>query len=302
MQSFYSHGKLLISAEYAVLDGALALTLPTKFGQFLSVASTTKNTILWKSISNAGTDWFEAEFMIDASLNIFTTNTSAIAVRLVQVLEALQQLNPTLFEAHKGYALTSTLEFPENWGLGSSSTLINNLAQWAQVDAFELLALTFGGSGFDIACAQHDSGILYQLEEGKPTLKPVVFSPPFLESLFFVHRNQKQNSRDGIRSYKTLTANQTLDFSTLNRLTLDLLNCTNLETFEALIETHERYISTLIQQPPLKDALFSDYKGAIKSLGAWGGDFFLATGNTDAMDYFRSKGYTTVVSYSEMIL
>ena len=302
MQSFYSHGKLLISAEYAVLDGALALTLPTKFGQFLSVASTTKNTILWKSISNAGTVWFEAEFMIDASLKIFTTNTSAIAVRLVQVLEALQQLNPTLFEAHKGYALTSTLEFPENWGLGSSSTLINNLAQWAQVDAFELLALTFGGSGFDIACAQHDSGILYQLEEGKPTLKPVVFSPPFLESLFFVHRNQKQNSRDGIRSYKTLTANQTLDFSTLNRLTLDLLNCTNLETFEALIETHERYISTLIQQPPLKDALFSDYKGAIKSLGAWGGDFFLATGNAEAMAYFRSKGYTTAVSYSEMIL
>jgi len=302
MQSFYSHGKLLISAEYAVLDGALALALPTKFGQFLSVESTTKNTLFWKSISNVGTVWFEAEFMIDASLKIFTPNTSAIAVRLVQVLEALQQLNPTLFEAHKGYALTSTLEFPENWGLGSSSTLINNLAQWAQVDAFELLALTFGGSGFDIACAQHDSGILYQLEEGKPTLKPVVFSPPFLESLFFVHRNQKQNSRDGITAYKTLTAHQILDFSTLNSLTLELLNCTDLETFEALIETHERYISILIQQPPLKDALFSDYKGAIKSLGAWGGDFFLATGNAEAMAYFRSKGYTTVVSYSEMIL
>jgi len=302
MQLFYSHGKLLISAEYAVLDGALALALPTKFGQFLSVESTTKNTLFWKSISNVGTVWFEAEFMIDASLKIFTPNTSAIAVRLVQVLEALQQLNPTLFEAHKGYALTSTLEFPENWGLGSSSTLINNLAQWAQVDAFELLALTFGGSGFDIACAQHDSGILYQLEEGKPTLKPVVFSPPFLESLFFVHRNQKQNSRDGITAYKTLTAHQILDFSTLNSLTLELLNCTDLETFEALIETHERYISILIQQPPLKDALFSDYKGAIKSLGAWGGDFFLATGNAEAMAYFRSKGYTTVVSYSEMIL
>ena len=52
MQSFYSHGKLLISAEYAVLDGALALALPTKFGQFLSVESTTKNTLFWKSISN----------------------------------------------------------------------------------------------------------------------------------------------------------------------------------------------------------------------------------------------------------
>ena len=302
MQTFYSHGKLLISAEYAVLDGALALALPTKYGQSLSVESTTENTILWKSISNEGTVWFEAEFTIDATLKISTTNTSDVAVRLVQVLDALQQLNPLLFEAQQGYALTSTLEFPENWGLGSSSTLINNLAQWAQVDAFKLLALTFGGSGFDIACAQQDTGVLYQLEKGKPTVKPVEFLPPFSDALFFVHRNQKQNSRDGIRSYKTLTADQSLDFSGLNSLTLDFLNCTDLKTFESLIEQHERYISTLIQQPPLKEALFSDYKGAIKSLGAWGGDFFLATGNADTVAYFKSKGYTTVVGYSEMIL
>ncbi|MDB9954599.1 GYDIA family GHMP kinase [Flavobacteriaceae bacterium] len=301
MQTFYSHGKLLISAEYAVLDGALALALPTKFGQFLSVETTSENTILWKSISNEGPVWFEAKFTIDAALKISTADTSDVAVRLVQVLEALQQLNPLLFEAQQGYALTSTLEFPENWGLGSSSTLINNLAQWAQVDAFELLALTFGGSGFDIACAQHDSGILYQLNEGKPTVKLVHFSPPFSDALFFVHRNQKQNSRDGIASYKKLTANQSLDFSELNSLTLDLLNCTDLKTFESLLEQHERYISTLIQQPPLKEVLFSDYKGAIKSLGAWGGDFFLATGNATAMDYFKSKGFTTVVGYSEMI-
>ena len=302
MQTFYSHGKLLISAEYAVLDGALALALPTKFGQSLSVESNTENTILWKSISNEGVVWFEAEFTIDAALKISTTNTSDVAVRLVQVLKALQQLNPLLFEAHKGYALTSTLEFPENWGLGSSSTLINNLAQWAEVDAFKLLELTFGGSGFDIACAQQHTGVLYQLEKGKPTVKSVEFSPSFSDALFFVHRNQKQNSRDGISSYKTLTADQSLDFSTLNSLTLDLLNCKDLKTFESLIEQHERYISTIIQQPPLKEALFSDYEGAIKSLGAWGGDFFLATGNAAAMDYFKSKGYTTVVRYSKMIL
>jgi hypothetical protein len=69
-----------------------------------------------------------------------------------------------------------------------------------------------------------------------------------------------------------------------------------------LIEQHERAISSLIQQPPLKEELFSDYEGAIKSLGAWGGDFFLATGNTESMDYFKSKDYTTVVPFSEMIL
>ena len=301
MQTFYSHGKLLLSAEYAVLDGALALALPTKFGQSLTVESTPKNTILWKSISCEGSIWFEAEFILDTALKISSENTSAIAVRLVQILNALQQLNPSLFEAQKGYELTSTLEFPENWGLGSSSTLINNLAQWAQVDAFELLELTFGGSGFDIACAQHDSGILYQLKSGKPTLKPVVFSPPFLDALFFVHRNQKQNSRDGIAAYKTQTAHKTLDFNTLNTLTLELLNCSDLKTFEALLEQHEGFISKLIQQPPLKD-VFPDYEGAIKSLGAWGGDFFLATGNTKTMAYFKSKGYSTIVPFSEMIL
>ena len=302
METFYSHGKLLISSEYAVLDGAVALALPTKFGQSLEVESTSDNTIHWKSISSSGKVWFKAEFIIDPALKISSKNSSNIAVRLVQVLEALQELNPTLFEAHKGYALTTTLEFPENWGLGSSSTLINNLAQWAQVDAFKLLELTFGGSGFDIACAQQDTGILFQLDKEKPTVKSVGFSPPFLDALFFVHRNQKQNSRDGIRSYKTLTANQSLDFSELNSLTLDLLNCSDLKNFESLIEQHERYISTLIQQPPLKEALFSDYKGAIKSLGAWGGDFFLATGDPSSIEYFKSKGYTTILPFSEMIL
>ena len=68
MQTFYSHGKLLISAEYAVLDGALALALPTKFGQSLTVESTPEDTILWKSISNKGAVWFEAEFTIDPAL------------------------------------------------------------------------------------------------------------------------------------------------------------------------------------------------------------------------------------------
>ena len=81
MQPFYSHGKLLISAEYAVLDGALALALPTKFGQYLHIESTIENTIIWKSISSKGIVWFEAEFKIDATLKISTTNTSDIALR-----------------------------------------------------------------------------------------------------------------------------------------------------------------------------------------------------------------------------
>ena len=302
METFYSHGKLLISAEYAVLDGAKAIALPTKFGQTLNVESISGAIIHWKSISSTGKTWFETQFNIDTSLKISCNNDSEIALRLLQVLETLQQLNLTLFKIDTGFYITSTLEFPENWGLGSSSTLINNLAQWAKVDAFKLLDLTFGGSGYDIACAQNNTAILYQLSAGIPLISPVSFAPVFSSSLFFIHRNQKQNSRDGIAAYKKSTEHKIVDYKKLNSLTLELLNCRDLETFKTCIETHEEYIGSLLQHPPLKEAIFSDYDGAIKSLGAWGGDFFLATGNSSSMDYFKTKGYTTILPFSEMIL
>jgi hypothetical protein len=37
-------------------------------------------------------------------------------------------------------------------------------------------------------------------------------------------------------------------------------------------------------------------------LGAWGGDFVLATGGEKEKQYFIQKGFTTVLSYAEMIL
>jgi hypothetical protein len=48
--------------------------------------------------------------------------------------------------------------------------------------------------------------------------------------------------------------------------------------------------------------MFSDYFGQTKSLGAWGGDFILATGNDDTPIYFKNKGFDTVISYQDMIL
>jgi hypothetical protein len=47
---------------------------------------------------------------------------------------------------------------------------------------------------------------------------------------------------------------------------------------------------------------FSDFKGEIKSLGAWGGDFVMVISESDPTAYFSEKGFTTVISYDEMIL
>ncbi len=45
--------------------------------------------------------------------------------------------------------------------------------------------------------------------------------------------------------------------------------------FEELLILHEKLISKAIGISPIQERLFSDYKGVIKSLGAWGGDFVL---------------------------
>lgn len=298
MQEFYSHGKLLLTAEYAVLDGAKALAIPTKYGQSLEVKPIEPHEIRWKSFDHKGTLWFE---IILPYPNFKTATTNETAKRLSQCFKVIQKLNPDRFKKN-GFEMYSTLEFPQDWGLGSSSTLINNLAQWANINAFELLENTFGGSGYDVACAQHSHPIVYQRQNTTQHIKIVDFNPPFKNQLFFVHRNQKQNSREGIAHYNALKAAQHLDCSELNSITDAILNSYTLDDFEKLISKHETIIGNLIQQPSLKTTHFADYPGAIKSLGAWGGDFFLVTGQVSNLEYFRNKGYHTILPFRELIL
>ena len=58
----------------------------------------------------------------------------------------------------------------------------------------------------------------------------------------------------------------------------------------------------LLIKNPIKKDLFPDFNGGIKSLGAWGGDFFLATGDRSEMKYFHDKGFTTIIPYRQMCL
>src|SRR6478609_1919746 len=64
-QSFYSNGKLLITGEYLVLNGAKALALPTKFGQSLEVSTIVEKKILWRSLDSDKSIWFETELTFE---------------------------------------------------------------------------------------------------------------------------------------------------------------------------------------------------------------------------------------------
>jgi mevalonate kinase len=186
--------------------------------------------------------------------------------------------------------------------LGTSSTLINNIAQWAQIDAFELLKNSFGGSGYDIACAQNDIAITYQIKNNNPIVTPINFDPVFKDQLYFVHLNKKQNSKEGIAHYKSLISNKFAFAEEITQLTNAVLDCSSMLEFEMILSEHEKIIGSILHQKPVQKMLFSDYFGQTKSLGAWGGDFILATGNEGTPSYFKNKGFPTVIPYQNMIL
>ena len=302
MEKFYSHGKLLLTGEYLVLDGAIALAVPTKFGQSLDIEGIEATKLQWQSLDEKGNIWFEDTISFKDISEGFATPKNEISERLLQILRAAKKLNPTFLEDQTGYKIKTLLEFPKDWGLGTSSTLINNIATWANVDAYKLLESTFGGSGYDIACAQHATPISYQLKNDKQLVKPISFNPVFKEHLYFVYLNKKQNSRDGIAVYKENKGNLSEAIQAINSITQNMISCTSLEAFNVLLEQHEQLISKIIKQEPIKQRLFSDFKGCIKSLGAWGGDFVLVTSINDPREYFNRKGYTTILTYEEMVL
>lgn len=306
---FYAHGKLLLSGEYLVLDGARALALPTRPGQWLDISpgSSDMPQLNWKSRDRESNTWFEAAFSLP-SLEILSHSESSIAENLQRILQEGKRQNPAFLAEKTSLEITTRLEFPRLWGLGTSSTLIANLAAWADVDPYSLLFRTMGGSGYDIACARAEGPIFYQLDEdGFPFVQKTPFSPSFSDHLFLVYLEEKQNSREGINRYRAASLQVDLAprIERCSSISLELAQCEELSGFGALMEEHEELISGIIGLEKVKDRLFPDFSGWIKSLGAWGGDFVLVASEQSeevVKEYFNEKGYKTCLSYAELIL
>ena len=82
---------------------------------------------------------------------------------------------------------------------------------------------------------------------------------------------------------------------------LEQILCKDQSEFNSLIREHENIISKLISKDKIKDKLFDDFNGEIKSLGAWGGDFALVIGDVNSAEYFKNKGYKTIISFNSML-
>jgi mevalonate kinase len=295
-----------LSGEYFVLDGARALAVPTRFGQTLTIELDEQASpgILWQSFAHDGECWFNA-FFEHASLKATECSNQDIADTLSTILLSAKNNGQHFFDASKAYHVSTKLDFPRLWGLGSSSTLIHALADFAKANPYLMLHETMGGSGYDIACADVNNAILFQRKDFTPIIENFDFQPDFQANLYFVYLGKKQNSREGIQRYQERSIYASMIMGEINALTEAMCNAKTLTAFEQIVEAHENLISETLELPKAKDLYFSDYWGTIKSLGAWGGDFVMVSSEKD-MDvtkrYFQDKGFDTFLPYGEMVL
>ncbi len=296
---FKSHGKLLITGEYFVLKGAKSLSIPTKFFQTLKIENIKESKLIWVSYDKNNDSWIEATFDM-SNLKILSTKNKE-TLFLKKLLCSAQKINSNFLKTSSGFKVVSTMNFERSWGLGSSSTLINNISKWANINPFKLHSLVSSGSGYDIASAIANSPIIYELINNEPKYHEITFDPIFHNNLFFIYMNKKQKSEDEVDYFNTNVKVSEKTIKLISSITEKIVECKNLDSFQNLIVEHEKILSTELKRKMIKTILFNDYRGEIKSLGAWGGDFVMAAGPNNSKEYFQKKGYKTVFSFKDIL-
>lgn len=303
MKKFHAHGKLLITGEYLVLKGALALAVPLNKGQSLSVSTSKEAGLTWRAETLNGL-WFDVKF--DDQLTVLESTDHKKAEMLQRILQKSVEQDPSIQEKLNYSTVTTLLEFDPNWGWGSSSTLLHLLEQWLHINPYELMDKTIGGSGYDIACAGAKEPIFYQRIKGEyPKITPTVFNPPFIRQMGIVYLNKKQSSSMQVKSFLESASHNEDLVKEVSALSEKFSTEHEIHRFMDLMQQHENLISTVTGFTPVQKLLFSELEGAIKSLGAWGGDFALFLSQKDfnrCKKWFQSKGFPVVLPIEEVII
>ena len=303
MKKFHAHGKLLITGEYLVLKGATALAIPLNKGQTLSVETSNKEGLLWRAETPIGL-WFEAKFNDKLMLLESTDYKKAEALQLM-LKKAVEQ-NPSIQAKLNHSSVTTMLKFDPSWGWGSSSTLLHLLEQWLGVDPYQIMDETIGGSGYDIACAAANSPIFYsRTPNTTPQIVPAHFNPSFIQQMGIVYLNKKQNSSTQVKSFLASNSSHKDLIDEISALSQKFTTTNEITEFMSLMQQHEVIIAEATGLTPVQQLLFPNFNGAIKSLGAWGGDFALFLSEEDFKtnkEWFASKGYLVAMPLEEVIV
>ena len=328
-------GKVLLSGEYVVLDGATALGLASRLGQSMEVfRGGEPGRLRWTAHDHLRHPWLKANYRIvdgQWSVDEGDVATSEAAVMLRNWLQTAWTLMAKASEGsasgygeafwndilrQEGLTVHTRLDFARSWGLGSSSTVMALLAQWLEVDARTLYTLTTNGSGYDLEVALQNSSILYRLPYGRPItnststpplepiVQPIHYHAPQGGCLWLVDPGGKQTSAKEVVRYHNLDSKRRLYcVEEISSLSKELATCHEVDRMLEYFVRHDSVLENLLQQPCLHRISGKGFPGRLKSLGAWGGDLFLAVSNCpeDAVHWLKNQSDWSIYPFDQLI-
>ena len=298
-----ANGKLLLSGEYLVLNGAKALAFPICFGQEMTVTEGIHKSILNWSSSNNNQEWFNATIDL-VNLDITKTSDTAISLALKRILIAARSLNKEFLSTQSGFNININANYPLEWGFGSSSTLISLIASWANVNEHSLYKMVSNGSGYDVACATQHSPIFYQLLNDKPIITKAEIGDGIKNHCLFAYLGNKQDSNEEVERYKNYETPSSRIIERISELSVAICNASNAVELIEYINEHEQILSSLLNKTILaQQERFHGFNGAVKSLGAWGGDFAMFVADKQLKDLrvdLMQMGISIMFSYDEL--
>ncbi len=293
-----ANGKLLLTGEYLVLAGARALALPVRFGQRLTVAASPGGEIEWTS-DEMGRTWFSCR-LDPVTLEVLSADKKGVAAELRRLLVAARKLNQDFLAEKKGLHVRVSADYPLEWGMGSSATLQYMVARWAGVPPFDLYRQVARGSGYDIACAAHDSLLYYQLRKGHPEFMPAVAGKALREHTRFAWLGKKQSSRKEVDAFLERLNFTEIDLVTVTKLAESICDASTADDLIRLVNEHEYLLGMILKKEPVASR-FPWFPGAVKSLGAWGGDFVMfVSADNEADKLLKKHGFGQVFRYTDL--
>lgn len=293
----------MITGEYFVLKEAKALAIPLRFFQKMVVIeqkNINSNTFSW-IFSDINGIILVSVFSKDTLTTLYTNNAS-LSSQLENILQQANKLGFGMINRSRINRIECVLNFNIDWGLGSSSTLISNLAYWLDIDPYGLSDLTFKSSGYDIASARSSTPVLYQRSGNDVKVSNIDLNNSYLKHAMFIYSGKSQNTQENTKNI-SLTSMTPAKVGKVSTISDQIIQVHNYQDFRHLIIKHENIISKTLKLPSIND-YFNDFDGVVKSLGAWGGDFFMAAsehGKDYIVRYFNKKGYQDIFSYNDII-
>ena len=296
-----ANGKLLLTSEYFILDGATGWAMPTQFGQSMT-ASPTNSTPLWQAFCHDKTPWLETNLDF-SNKEPFSKETEL----LFQILEYIKTENPETFHQKIKHHFQLMIDFDKSWGLGTSSTFLALIADFFEIDAYKLNQTFFKGSGYDIACAFASEALLYtNLDLENRSIEPFPIAASIKPHLYFIYTGQKQNSREAIQYYRKLpNKEKEIAINDLNFITSELIRKQNYKDWIYFLKIHEDIVSKVLKLEKVGQNIAKELPFFSKSLGAWGGDFILCLADDEPQNIKNrivQSGFETYFDYEGLIL